>query len=64
LPGQYIDFFVGENVNVDLFKALRDPMTEIRGINSITDEFADRFTKEIEEIFRWTPILRLKEYAE
>ncbi|MDR0642897.1 MAG: hypothetical protein LBG07_10610 [Treponema sp.] len=60
----YIDFFVGENVNVDLFDALKDPMAELRGINSITDEFAGKFVKEMEMMFLRTPILRLKKYTE
>ncbi|MDR3174555.1 MAG: hypothetical protein LBU19_09925 [Treponema sp.] len=62
--GDFIDFYIGQSANINLFNALKSSMSELTGINSVSDEFVDSFLKETEKIFMRTPILRLRKYVE
>jgi hypothetical protein len=60
----YVDFYVGGNFNLDLLDLLKNSMNELNGINSVSDEFVEKFVVEMERIFTQTAFLRLKKYAE
>jgi hypothetical protein len=55
----YIDLKVGGEFNIPLHDSIRSGMTNIAGINDITDDFIEKILVEIELAFYKVPIMRL-----
>jgi hypothetical protein len=64
VKNDFIDFYIGENFNFDLFDLLKNSMNELNGINSVSDDFVEEFMTDMERIFTQTSFLRLKKQAE
>ncbi|MDR2782362.1 MAG: hypothetical protein LBB48_00710 [Treponema sp.] len=60
----YVDLKVGGKFNMPVFDAMRGGMTELEGINDVTDAFIEKITAEIEAAFYKVPIMRLYQSAE
>jgi hypothetical protein len=55
----YIDLKAGGKFNFPMLESIRGGMTEMEGINEVTDDFIERIIIEIESAFYTVPILRL-----
>jgi hypothetical protein len=55
----YVDLKAGGKFNMPLIDMMRDSVTELEGINGVTDAFVETFVMEIESIFHQVPIMRL-----
>jgi hypothetical protein len=59
INNEYIDLKAGGKFNIPLFDSIRGGMTDMEGINSITDDFVEKILVEIETAFYKVPIMRL-----
>jgi hypothetical protein len=55
----HIDLKAGGKFNIPLLESIRNGMTDMEGINDITDDFVGKILIEIETAFYKVPIMRL-----
>jgi hypothetical protein len=55
----HVDLRAGGKFNMPLMDMMRNSVSEMEGINGVTDDFVETFIAEIESIFHKVPIMRL-----
>jgi hypothetical protein len=60
----FVNLKAGWKFNMPVFDAIRGGMTELEGVNDVTDAFIEKITAEIEAAFYKVPIMRLYQNAE
>jgi hypothetical protein len=59
VKNERVDLRVGGKFNMPLMDMLRNSLSEMEGINSVTDDFVETFVGEIESVFHKVPVMRL-----
>jgi hypothetical protein len=59
INNDYIDLKAGGKFNFPMLDIMRREMTEMEGINEVTDDFVEKIVIEIESAFYKVPIMRL-----